>query len=131
MKMSRRLSQVLLTGMTLLLASTLVFLYLQSSTDQSSDYIESRDLIRHIKQLDSQWETEILKARIAVSHNYDPLITPLTEMTDLWTRFETMESSHSRNDSEQWQAAHDAYLNAIKEKKTVGGAVQIPQRGIA
>ena len=116
MKMSRRLSQVLLTGMALLLASTLVFLYLQSSTDQSSDYIESRDLIRHIKQLDSQWETEILKARIAIRHNYDPLVTPLTEMTGLWTRFETMESSHGRNDSQQWQAAHDAYLNAIKEK---------------
>jgi hypothetical protein len=70
MKMSRRFSQVLLTGTTLLLASTLVFLYHLSSTDQASAYVESRDLIRHIKQLDSQWETEILKARIAISHNY-------------------------------------------------------------
>jgi signal transduction histidine kinase len=116
MKMSRRLSRVLLTGTTLLLASTLVFLYLQSSIDQSSDYIESRDLIRHIKQLDSQWETEILKARIAISHNYDPLVAPLTEMTGLWTRFETMESSHRHSNPKQWQVAHDAYLNAIKEK---------------
>ncbi len=116
MKMSRRLSQVVLTGMTLLLASILLFLYLQSSTNESSTYVESRDLIRHIKQLDSQWETEILKARISISHNYDPLVTPLTEMTGLWTRFETMESSHGHNDSKQWQAAHDAYLSAIKEK---------------
>ena len=116
MKMSRRFSQVLLTGTTLLLASTLVFLYHLSSTDQASAYVESRDLIRHIKQLDSQWETEILKARIAISHNYDPLVSPLTEMTGLWSRFETMESSHDHSDSKQWQIAQDAYLNAIKEK---------------
>ena len=117
MKMSRRFSQVLLTGTTLLLASILVFLYLQSSTNQASAYIESRDLIRHIKQLDSQWETEILKARIAISHNYDPLVSPLIEMNGLWSRFETMESSHDHHsDSKQWQIAHDAYLNAIKEK---------------
>jgi signal transduction histidine kinase len=114
--MSRRFSQVLLTGTTLLLASTLVFLYHLSSTDQASAYVESRDLIRHIKQLDSQWETEILKARIAISHNYDPLVSPLTEMTGLWSRFETMESSHDHSDSKQWQIAHDAYLSAIKEK---------------
>jgi signal transduction histidine kinase len=114
--MSRRFSQVLLTGTTLLLASTLVFLYHLSSTDQASAYVESRDLIRHIKQLDSQWETEVLKARIAISHNYDPLVSPLTEMNGLWNRFETMESSHDHSDSKQWQIAQDAYLNAIKEK---------------
>lgn len=118
MRMSRRLSQVLLTGMTVLLASILVFLYVESGagSDHTSAYTESRDLIRQIKQLDAQWETEILKARIALTHNYDPLVSPLTEMTSLWARFETMESGHGHNDSEQWQAVHNAYLNAIKEK---------------
>jgi signal transduction histidine kinase len=116
MKISRRLSQVLLTGTTLLLASTLLFLYLKSSSYQTSAYTESRDLITQIKQLNAQWETEVLKARVALTHNYDPLVSPLTEMTRLWGRFETMESSHGRNDEAQWQAIHDAYLNAIKEK---------------
>lgn len=116
MKMSRRLSQVLLTGMTLLLASILLFLYLLSSTNDASAYIESRDLIRQIKQLDAQWDSEILKARIAITHNYDPLVSPLTQMTGLWARFEKIESGNGRKDSAQWQAVHDAYLNAIKEK---------------
>ncbi|ROM99041.1 DAHL domain-containing protein [Pseudomonas brassicacearum] len=116
MKVSRRVSLLLLTGMTVLLASILLFLYLKSSSDQTSTYTESRDLIRQIKQLDAQWETEILKARIALVHNYDPLVSPLTEMSRLWERFDSMESRHGRNDSIQWQTSHDAYLNAIKEK---------------
>src|SRR5438132_363127 len=116
MKMSRSLSLALLTGMSLLLASILLFLYLKSSSDQTTTYTESRDLIAQIKQLNAQWETEVLKARVAITHNYDPRVSPLTEMTRLWDRFDLMESSHGRNDSGLWQTSHDAYLNAIKEK---------------
>jgi signal transduction histidine kinase len=99
-----------------LLASTLLFLYLKSSSNETPTYAESRDLIGRIKQLNAQWETEILKARIAISHNYDPLVTPLSEMTRLWQRFESMESNHGRNDTPTWRASHEAYLAAIQEK---------------
>ncbi|WP_347901792.1 DAHL domain-containing protein [Pseudomonas purpurea] len=116
MTVSRNLSLAILAGMAALLASILLFLYFMSSSDQTTTYTESRDLIRQIKQLDAQWEAEILKARIAISHNYDPLVSPLTEMIRLWERFDTMESSHGRNDSALWATSHDGYLNAIKEK---------------
>ncbi|MCU1763318.1 ATP-binding protein [Pseudomonas sp. 14P_8.1_Bac3] len=116
MKMSRRRSLALLGVVALLLASTLLFLYLKSNSNQTSDYAESRALIGRIKQLNAQWETEILKARIATLHNYDPLVAPLTEMTQLWERFDTTESAHGRNHSPVWRASHDAYLNAIQEK---------------
>lgn len=116
MKMSRRSSLALLGIVALLLASTLLFLYLKSSSNQTSTYTESRDLISRMKQLNAQWETEILKARIDTNHNYDPLVMPLTEMTRLWERFDTMESSHGRKDSPVWRASHDAYLGAFEEK---------------
>ena len=116
MKMSRRRSLALLGAVALLLASTLLFLYLKSNSNQTSTYAESRDLIGRIKQLNAQWETEILKARITTNRNYDPLVAPLTEMTQLWERFETVESSHGRDDSLIWHASHNAYLSAIKEK---------------
>ncbi|AHZ71794.1 periplasmic sensor Signal transduction histidine kinase [Pseudomonas mandelii JR-1] len=102
--------------MALILASTLLFLYLKSNSNQTSTYTESRDLISRMKQLNAQWETEILKARIAINHNYDPLVTPLTEMTLLWERFDTMSSNHSRNTSPVWLTSHDAYLSAFEEK---------------
>ncbi len=45
----RRASQLLLGLMTLFLASTLVFLYLKSSRDQTAIYTQSRDLIRQLQ----------------------------------------------------------------------------------
>jgi len=116
MNLSRRLTLVLLAGMTVLLASVLVFLYLKAANDQTSTYTQSRDLIGQIKQLNAQWENEVLKARIAISHNYDPLVSPLTGMTRLWEVFDNLESRHGRNDSPQWQHVHDGYLHAIREK---------------
>ena len=116
MNISRRLNLMLLGLVAVLLASMLLFLYLKSSSNQTTTYAESRDLIGQIKQLNAQWETEILKARIAISHNYDPLVTPPTQMSALWERFDTMESNHGRNESPIWRASHDAYLTAIQEK---------------
>ncbi|HCS41671.1 MAG TPA: histidine kinase [Pseudomonas sp.] len=116
MRMSQRRNLALLGIVAVMLASTLLFLYLKSNSNQTTIYAESRDLIGRIKQLNAQWETEILKARIAISHNYDPLVAPLTEMTHLWQRFDTMESSHGRNESATWRASHDAYQTAIQEK---------------
>ncbi|MCP1441393.1 signal transduction histidine kinase [Pseudomonas sp. GGS8] len=116
MKTYRRRDLTLLGAVAVLLASTLLFLYLKSNSQETSAYAESRDLIGRIKQLNAQWETEILKSRIAISHNYDPVVAPLSEMTRLWQRFESIESKHGRNDSPTWRASHDAYLSAIQEK---------------
>ncbi|AZC32028.1 Sensor histidine kinase [Pseudomonas chlororaphis subsp. piscium] len=116
MRVSRRVSILLLSALAVLLASILLFLYLKSRSDQAVNYTESRDLIRQIKQQDSLLENEILKARVALSHNYDPLVSPMGEMTRLWLKFDSMEAQNQRNDSLLWRNAHDGYLNAVKEK---------------
>ena len=119
MKVSRRLSLLLLAGVAAVLASILLFLYLNSRSDLTATYTESRDLIRQLKQQNAQWENEILKARVAISHNYDPLVSPLNEMTRLWQQFEVLESQRSRDQSPLWQASQQAYLDALKEKTRV------------
>ena len=117
MTLTRRLaSQVFLSLMTLLLASTLVFLYLKSSSDQTATYTQSRDLIRQLQQLNAQWDSEVLKARIAITHNYDPLVAPLQEMTRIWADLESRDSYHDPVDLQRWQASRDAYQAAIQEK---------------
>ncbi|MBV4456874.1 GHKL domain-containing protein [Pseudomonas sp. COR58] len=113
---SRRTSLLLLAVMALVLASILIFLYLKSSSEKTAAYTESRDLIRQIKQQDAQWETEVLKARVAIAHNYDPLVAPMNEMNRLWERFDSMESGHGRNDSGLWNDAHEGFLGAMQEK---------------
>lgn len=115
MKLSRRATQLMLSAMTLILASTLVFLYLKSSSEQTT-YTESRDLIREIKQLNSQWDSEVLKARIALTHNYDPLVAPLKEINDLWAQLERRESQNTHEDPAHWQSSQDDYRQAIQEK---------------
>ncbi|WP_115947782.1 DAHL domain-containing protein [Pseudomonas sp. GL-R-19] len=115
-KISRRASLLFLGIIAVTLASALVFLYLKSSSARTVAYTESRDLVRQIKQQDSRWETEILKSRVAISHNYDPLVSPMNEMNRLWERFDTMESGHGRNNSRQWDDAHEGFLQAMQEK---------------
>jgi two-component system, NtrC family, sensor kinase len=46
----RRFTQIVLGLVTLLLASTLVFLYLKAARDQTASYTQSRDLIRQLQQ---------------------------------------------------------------------------------
>ncbi|WP_223547839.1 DAHL domain-containing protein [Pseudomonas sp. A-B-19] len=115
-KISRRTSLLFLGIIAVTLACVLVFLYLKSSSAQTVAYTESRDLVRQIKQQDSLWETEILKSRVAISHNYDPLVSPMNEMNRLWERFDAIESGHGRNNSRQWDDAHEGFLQAMQEK---------------
>ncbi|WEJ06806.1 ATP-binding protein [Pseudomonas sp. FJ2-5-13] len=112
----RHTSQILLGLITLFLASTLVFLYLKSSRDQTATYTQSRDLIRQLQQLNAQWDSEVLKARIAITHNYDPLVTPLTEMTRIGAELQSRNTYHRAADLPGWQTSHAAYLKAIEEK---------------
>ncbi|WP_236708681.1 DAHL domain-containing protein [Pseudomonas sp. Root569] len=112
----RRTSQLLLGLITLLLASTLVFLYLKSSRDQTASYTQSRDLIRQLQQLNAQWDSEVLKARIAITHNYDPLVTPLAEMTRLWADLQNRDTYHNPVDLPRWRSSQEAYQAAIQEK---------------
>ncbi|TKJ64389.1 histidine kinase [Pseudomonas sp. CFBP13506] len=117
MSFIRRHTSLLLLGLVaLLLASTLTFLYLKSSRDQTASYTQSRDLIRQLQQLNAQWDSEVLKARIAITHNYDPLVTPLAEMTRLWADLNNRGTYHSPQDLARWQASHAAYQVAIQEK---------------
>ncbi|WP_426135818.1 DAHL domain-containing protein [Pseudomonas sp. PWP3-1b2] len=116
MSLSRRRSGQMLLGLiTLMLASTLVFLYLKSTRDQTASYTQSRDLIRQLQQLNAQWDSEVLKARIALTHNYDPLVAPLLQMTKIWADLENR-SAYRNSADPRWQANRDAYQAAIREK---------------
>lgn len=116
MNMSRRVISLLLGAMSLVVAAFLLFFYIKSSADNTTNYIESRDLIRQIKQLDAQWDSEILKARITANLNYDTLVEPLGTMTRLWQQFDPLELGYPRHTAPRWHDARDAYVDAITEK---------------
>ncbi|MGR4973862.1 DAHL domain-containing protein [Pseudomonas sp. LARHCG127] len=99
-----------------LLAGILLFMYVNSGAQQAASYIESRDLIRLLKQQDAIWDNEILKSRIALTHNYDPLVSPLHEMARLWQRLDAIEAEPGRHGPSLWEAQRDEYLKLVKEK---------------
>ncbi|WP_350022776.1 DAHL domain-containing protein [Pseudomonas protegens] len=115
MKLSRRVPIMLLSLLTLSLVLGLAFLYFKTVIGQPSNYILARDLISHIKQLNAQWETEVLKARIAITHDYDPLVMPVQEINQLWNRFDQL-SQQNHNDPAAWTAGHQAFIEAFQEK---------------
>ncbi|ROM13555.1 histidine kinase [Pseudomonas protegens] len=115
MKLSRRLPIMLLSLLTLSLVLGLAFLYFKTVVGQPSNYVLARDLISHIKQLNAQWETEVLKARIAITHDYDPLVMPVQEINQLWNRFDQL-SQQNHNDPAAWTAGHQAFIEAFQEK---------------
>ncbi|MGD8220564.1 DAHL domain-containing protein [Pseudomonas thivervalensis] len=99
-----------------LLAGILLFMYVNSGAQQAASYIESRDLIRLLKQQDAIWDNEVLKSRISLTHNYDPLVSPLHEMARLWQRLDAIESEPGRHGPSLWEAQRDEYLKLVKEK---------------
>ncbi|KTC44270.1 histidine kinase, partial [Pseudomonas sp. ABAC61] len=115
MKLTRRLPTTLLGLLAAGLVMALGFFYLKMVTGPSSSYALSRDLIGHIKQLNAQWETEVLKARIAITHNYDPLVSPVQQINMLWNQFDQL-SKQQHSNQQAWQASQAAFLEAFKEK---------------
>ncbi|KIH81694.1 DAHL domain-containing protein [Pseudomonas batumici] len=107
------LNRVLLPRLAVLLAAVLGVLYLMTNADAPLDYAQSRDLIGRVKQLDAQWDTEILKARIAVARNYDPLVKPPQDMHKLLQTF-TIEPPHQA--AEAWKDRRETLAQALAEK---------------
>ena len=110
-------NRILLPGLAVLLASVLAFLYLMAGTDATLDYARCRDLVNRVKQLDAQWDTEILKARIAVTRNYDPLVKPLQEMHQLLQTFAPIAPDRTLQGAASWKDRRDTLTQALGEKE--------------
>lgn len=100
-----------------LITAALVSFYVRSSILQTDNYAIARDLIREIQQLDAQWNNEILKSRVAVSHNYDPLVMPLAQINKRWQKFQSLQLEHTADSAELRHQRRDAFANAFREKQ--------------
>jgi len=108
--------QLVMAILALALVVSLVYLYSRSEMGKAESYIQSRDLIRQIKQLNAQWESEIFKSRIALTHDYDHLVLPLTEIQRLWGSFIVSVGEPNSDRAALWQADRDALVKSLAEK---------------
>lgn len=108
--------QRLLAGLALALVLSLVFLYSRSELNKNESYTQSRDLVRQIKQLNAQWESEILKSRIALTHDYDRLVFPLTEIRRMWQQLNLLMGDTRDETAQIGRAERDGLVSLISEK---------------
>ena len=121
MKKPNRLAWVPMVAVTAVLLSILVFLYAKSQSFDSSDYFEDIAALRHLKQLDAQWELDVLKSRIGINRHYDALADNQGEMARLMEQLQSEAGTHQHDAS-----AHGARL-AVLQRAVQDKAVLIEQ----
>ena len=80
----------------LALAALLAFLYVQSQRGDDSNYYENVGLLRQLKQVDAQWELDVLRSRMGINADYDSLVNPLVTLTQLRERLQDVLTHRER-----------------------------------
>jgi two-component system sensor histidine kinase/response regulator len=65
------------------LVGVLVFLYMKTHAVNTERHADLVDSLRRLKQLDAEWSIDVLKCRVGLHNNYDPLTQPLVTMMQI------------------------------------------------
>jgi two-component system NtrC family sensor kinase len=115
MKATRRRLGLPLAAVIAAMLSTLAFLYVKSQAVGDADHFEHVAVLRHMKEVDAQWELEVLKSRIGLNTHYDILADSLTELNGLLAQLEQQLVTHT-DDAATLAQARETLLRSIREK---------------
>ncbi|HEX6136355.1 MAG TPA: DAHL domain-containing protein [Casimicrobiaceae bacterium] len=65
------------------LIGVLAVLYAKSSKVDAEKKIQVEGYVEQLKQLDAEWNVDVLKSRMELNRNYDPLVSPLPRLVEL------------------------------------------------
>ena len=68
------------------LIGVLAVLYLKSSNVDTEKKTQVEGYLKQLKQLDAEWNVDVLKSRMELNKNYDPLTSPLPMLAALQRR---------------------------------------------
>jgi two-component system, NtrC family, sensor kinase len=74
---------VLGIAVTAALVAVLALLYSKSSNVDTERKTHIEGYLKHLKQVDAEWNVDVLKSRTDLNKNYDPLVAPLPTLTEL------------------------------------------------
>jgi len=115
-KTSRRRAWLAMTVATTVLLSTLAFLYAKTQRFGESDYFENVALLRHLKQLDAQWELDVLKSRIGINRHYDALADTQGELSQLLEKLEAGLETQTHIETAALAKSRAVLQRVIREK---------------
>ena len=119
MNLSSRLSWLLMAAATVLLVSVLTFLYDKSQSVDEAHYLHDIATLRHLKQLDAQWELDVLRSRIGTSTHYDALAASLRELDRQLQSPDTDWTSDHHAEVPALAVAGAALVAAVQKKATL------------
>lgn len=94
-------------------------LYIRSNDADESVYFENVALLRHIQQLDAQWDAEVLRSNIGLNSDYDPLVRPIAQLNNLLEQLDAIVAQqHGGHVDELELRALIRDLRASVEEKT-------------
>ncbi|OOG41688.1 DAHL domain-containing protein [Polaromonas sp. A23] len=105
-----------MTLATIALLSALAFLYAKTQRLGESGYFENVALLRHVKQLDAQWELDVLKSRIGINRHYDALADIQGEVSRLLEELEANLEAQEHAGAAGLAESRTALQRAIQEK---------------
>ncbi len=82
-KISTLLRALSVAAVTVLLIGILTFLYAKSSSVDAEKKTRVESYLKQLKQLDAEWNVDILKSRMDINKSYDPLTSPLAVLDSL------------------------------------------------
>jgi len=86
MKTTRIVRFALAIGVVAALIGGLLILYAKTSSVDAEKKAEVEGYLKQLKQLDAEWNVDVLKSRMEINKNYDPLTSPLSALLGLQER---------------------------------------------
>ena len=106
-----------------ILAGVLLFLYTQSRSINTETYNRVNDNLRLLKQLDAEWNVDVLRSKVGSNQHYDPLTNPQKLIFALKNDIGTLTSQLEQSDNvlptvNKFQGAIQSKLNLIEDFKS-------------
>ena len=105
--------------LALLLVGVLVFLIAQTRTVNRDAYNQIITTLRQLKQIDAEWNVDVLRAKTGLVHNYDQVASPLPLIEQLKRELSSETSSYwqsSSDSNERMLALLDRYSTLMDTK---------------
>jgi two-component system, NtrC family, sensor kinase len=83
MSMSKLLRLFAAVGVVFALIGVLALLYTKTSSVDAGKKAQVEGYLKQLKQVDAEWNVDVLKSRMEINKNYDPLTSPLPVLTEL------------------------------------------------
>ena len=74
---------LMVTALVAGLVAVLAVLYAKSSSVDTGKKTQVEGYLKQLKQLDAEWNVDVLKSRMELNKNYDPLTSPLPMLAEL------------------------------------------------